>query len=170
MLCDRCNQNKATLHVTRTVEGNVTELHLCSLCAKDQGLEDPSQLSLSDILAGFSDIPSNQIKNKALALPRCNNCGMTFNQFKSGERLGCASCYQAFYERLGEVLKRIHGRASHKGKSPLGGFSSIDEKEVLQKALKEAIEKEDFEKAATLRDQLRQLNQAPGSQEKKDLS
>ena len=88
---------------------------------------------------------------------------MTYDDFRKVGRLGCADCYPTFKRSLGSLLKRIHGSPIHVGKSPVRLIkpSKIAKTELLdlKKKLERAIEHEEFEEAARLRDQIRRAEQ-----------
>jgi protein arginine kinase activator len=95
-------------------------------------------------------------------LAKCQRCGLTYSEFRDGGRLGCSNCYQAFKDQIKPLLRRIHGSNVHIGKSPhmsQGIFEKRREIESLKMELGRAIETEDFEKAAEIRDRIRDLEQ-----------
>ncbi|PKG24519.1 UvrB/UvrC motif-containing protein [Niallia nealsonii] len=168
MLCSECNQRPATLHYSKIINGTKTEFHLCEQCAAEKGelfmLNGSSGFSFNSLLANLLNIePSfQQIKQnpyKKEDVLQCKECSMTFSQFLEVGRFGCPSCYETFKEQLQPVLKRLHGgNIEHKGKVPerIGGHILI-KKDIgkLKEDLKELINKEEFEKAAEVRDEIR---------------
>ena len=93
----------------------------------------------------------------------CSRCGLTFEQFTHQGRFGCGECYNAFRSRLEPIMRKIHGSSLHKGKMPVVGEGEpipVREEERLEDALKKAIEGEDFERAADLRDKLKAVREA----------
>jgi protein arginine kinase activator len=91
---------------------------------------------------------------------RCPKCGFTQADFKKSGRLGCADCYQTFAEGLGGLLKTMHKGTQHVGKAPEALRASRDVSErvkALQKKLARAVEEENFELAAELRDEINRL-------------
>lgn len=92
----------------------------------------------------------------------CKSCGMGINEFLRTGKLGCSNCYEAFNPQIKQLLKRIHGNTSHVGKIPKGASSKLKVKrkmEVLRQELAEAIVEENFEKAAEIRDKLKQIGE-----------
>ncbi len=91
---------------------------------------------------------------------RCDQCGMTYLEFRSHGRLGCSNDYEAFKSGLVSILEKIHGGTQHTGKAPkrLGG-PAAEQTEVVQlrRELEQAVTVEDYERAAKLRDRLREL-------------
>ena len=78
--------------------------------------------------------------------------------------MGCPDCYTEFREEILPTLIKIHGKTEHKGISPENSGSAetnaentqVDEITKLENELKTAIENEEFEKAAELRDILKE--------------
>ena len=173
MLCESCKQTQATVHLTEIVNDQMTELHLCEACANQKGTQVESHFGLADLLSGLADFSKTQEPEEGVAGKACANCGMTYDDFRKVGRLGCSQCYTTFKRGLGGLLKRIHGSPIHLGKSPIGLVKAsskgkaVDVKEVkseladLRRKLERAIEKEEFEEAAGIRDQIRKLEQPP---------
>ena len=168
MLCEKCKKNPATVHLKQAINGTVTEQHLCQACAEADGFltdmtwNHGSFGSLFDDM--FQDMFHFSAAPEALGTKasgtRCPVCGMTLEQFKQGGKLGCAACYDTFGPYLQPTLKSIHGSNEHKGKIPQkSGRQMMARREIetLKRKLAVAIEKEEFEEAAKLRDRIRQL-------------
>ena len=162
MLCDICKKNPATVHLTEIIDEQMNELHLCEDCARHKSAAMEQQFGLSDLLAGMADFekPNKDEENVAA---KCPNCNLTYADFKKIGRLGCGDCYNAFRKYLAPLLKRIHGSNQHVGKSPLKdkniqkpGRKKADADD-LKVGLQKAIQREDFEEAARLRDQIRAI-------------
>lgn len=155
MLCDNCGKETAKVHYKEIKDGQTVEYNLCENCALEKGLHSPKKhsFSIANILAGMADeVGSSAIK--------CNACGLSYAEFRENGRLGCSECYEAFKEQLKPLLRRIHGSNVHLGKNPNstdGMLERIREIEDLKAALKVAVNKEDFEKAAEIRDKIKQL-------------
>ncbi|MBI3320912.1 MAG: UvrB/UvrC motif-containing protein [Candidatus Omnitrophica bacterium] len=162
MLCEVCKQAQATVHLTEIVNDQMTELHLCEACANQKGAQVESHFGLADLLSGLADFGKTQ-EPEEVSTKACPTCGMTYDDFRKVGRLGCAECYTTFKRSLGGLLKRIHGSPIHVGKSPvrLIKSSKITKTELLdlKRKLEHAIEHEEFEEAAKLRDQIRRLEQ-----------
>ena len=92
---------------------------------------------------------------------RCSFCGKTQKDFRASGRLGCAHCYAAFAESLRDLLRRVHGNARHVGRRyrPLNleAANKAGSLAVLRERLQRAIEREEFESAAALRDEIQAL-------------
>jgi protein arginine kinase activator len=159
MICNICSKNQATVHLTEIVNEQMTELHLCEQCAQAKSHEMEQQFGLNDLLKGLVDFEKPSAEKETLLI-KCSSCGLTYADFKKIGRLGCGQCYVTFKKYLAPLLKRIHGSNCHTGKSPLKSHGPCKKKEDLQElrlSLQKAIENEDFEKAAQLRDAIREL-------------
>ena len=157
MLCDKCHKNKATIHFTKIVNGKKIEMHLCKDCARDNSninAEFSMENFLSDMFGEFTLKESNTEY-------KCSNCGMTYQQFKRYGKFGCSECIDTFKEKIEPLIQNIHGHRRHKGKTPGQHIASFDkemtEVEKLRQKLKEAVEVENYEKAAELRDKIKTL-------------
>ena len=159
MLCDNCGKRKATVHLTEIVNGQATEMHLCEKCAAQKSLELQKSLDIGDVLAGLAgmDIDDASAKESKLV---CPGCGLSYEQFKKSGRLGCSQCYRAFDKKIQVLLKRIHGSNHYVGKAP-SAISRKQDKDSkvqdLKMQLEKAIQLEDYEKAAELRDEIKKL-------------
>jgi protein arginine kinase activator len=159
MLCDICKQNVATVHLTQMVEGKTKKVDLCEGCSKAKGVDDPTGFSLADLLLGLGAAQDME-QAAGGAEVKCPHCGFTQADFKKAGRLGCAECYQVFSEGLEGLLKTMHKGTKHMGKFPAVLKESrdlSDKLKQLQKKLDKAISDEDFEAAAQLRDELKQV-------------
>ena len=170
MLCELCKQAQATVHLTEIINDQMSELHLCEACANQKGAQVESHFGLSDLLSGLADFGKTQ-EPEEVTTKACPNCGMTYDDFRKVGRLGCSECYPAFKRSLGSLLKRIHGSPMHVGKSPVRLIkpAKIAKSELLElkKQLERAIEREAFEEAARLRDQIRRVEQYEQQQKPK---
>lgn len=167
MFCQECGKRPSTLHFTKIVNGEKTEFHICEACAREKGEGipgAPNSFSIHSLLSGILDFDPTVSKGLSSMKPqesiRCSNCGMTYTQFSKIGRFGCSECYSSFRERLNPLIKRIHGNITHSGKIPKRSGNKIQTKrriEQLRSELHSSIEAEEFEKAAQLRDQIREL-------------
>ncbi len=167
MLCDICNKNPATVHLTEIVDEQMSELHLCEECARKKSSQMESQFGLSDLLAGLADF-EKPAEEKELSALKCPNCGLTYKDFKKIGRLGCGDCYITFKKFLTPLLKRIHGSGAHCGKCPIkvsagkpARKKTVDLQE-LRCRLQKAVEMEAYEEAAKIRDQIKELQEIDG--------
>ena len=142
------------------------KVDLCEECAKSKGVNSTPDFSLADLLLGLG--ASQEIDQSASGTElKCPNCGFTQADFKKSGRLGCPECYKTFADGLEGLLKSMHKGTRHTGKVPEGLRQTRDANErlkVLQQKLAKAIEEENFEQAAILRDEIKQTtNRLAGS-------
>lgn len=159
MKCDICHQKEATVHLTEIINNQITELHLCEECAREKGAQMEQHFGLADLLAGLADL-GQQFEVGTKSEGKCPNCGLTYQDFRRVGRLGCSECYEAFKDNLQMLLKRIHGSTQHSGRSPAKIAMPVQKKseiDILRGNLRNAIETEEFEEAARLRDKIRAL-------------
>lgn len=157
MLCDVCQKNQATVFLTQIVDGQMKKVNLCESCSKEKGVTDPTGFALADLLLGLG---AAQEIEKGSQVQRCPVCGFTQTDFKKTGRLGCAACYETFEEGLEGVLKQMHKGTRHAGKIPARLYRHLEldsRMKGLQEDLRKAVEEENYESAAELRDQIRQL-------------
>lgn len=163
MDCQECHQRSATLHFTQLINGKKIETHVCEVCAKELGyMTHPEEgYSLHNLLAGLFDFESKQLKTNFrqevdLTCPKCN---LKFTEFKQTGKFGCVECYHTFSKQIDPILKRVHsGNTKHNGKIPKRQGDHLHVKkqlEAYQNQLKQLIEREEFEEAAIVRDQIK---------------
>ncbi len=161
MLCNICKENEATVHLTQIVGDKMQKVDLCEGCSKEKGVSDPTGFSLADLLLGLGAAQDMEQAAAGTEL-RCPHCGFTQVDFKKAGRLGCAECYTTFAEGLEGLLKTMHKATRHSGKVPQALRLSKDFKEkikALQKKLDKAVVDEDFEQAAQVRDEMKQVKE-----------
>lgn len=158
--CMKCGE-PATTHLSHVSSGGLQKtLHLCAACAEQEKLvEGPSQqLSIPTILQAL--IGANLGSwSEELARLACPSCGIKYMEFRAVGRLGCPHDYAVFRSGLESLLKKIHRATRHAGKQPRRSQLTMEmqwELLRLRRELREAIEQEAYERAAELRDQLRQ--------------
>jgi protein arginine kinase activator len=163
MVCQQCGQRPAVIHLTQIVENTHTEQHLCEACAAAQGIQTEASLAtfpLGNLLASLGKGPAAQLPAAADA-GRCPACGATLQDFRESGRLGCPDCYRAFEAPLRTLLRRIHGASRHIGEpyaAPTAAATTeppVDKLADLRGRLRRAVEAENFELAARLRDEIR---------------
>ena len=170
MLCDVCNKNSATVHLTEIIDEQMNELHLCEDCARHKSAAMEQQFGLSDLLAGMADFEKPSSKEEERVTIKCPSCGLTYADFKKIGRLGCGECYNVFRKYLAPLLKRIHGSNQHIGKSPAKTkaaaklYKKKDGLLELKNQLQKAIFQEAFEEAARLRDQIKEMESLKGKE------
>ena len=159
MNCERCQKNHATLHLTAMEpDHKPREIHLCEDCARQTGVTLKFNFTVNEILGSLGFEPKSS-PAKAGQL-RCPECGITYSEFKSKARLGCANDYEIFQNELLRLFKKVHDASSHVGKTPCTVEASIrreNELMRLKRDLESVVKSEDFEKAAQIRDRIRSL-------------
>lgn len=180
MLCENCGKNQVNFRYTQIINGVKKEMALCDKCAKILGLDGLDfnmPINFSSFLGDFlnlekdTDFLPNFTKQ---SLIKCNNCGMTYNEFVDKGKVGCINCYDVFSNILKPVLKNIHGSTSHIGrnakltsKNKVNITEKVQEKkkndnisklEKLELDLKQAIKDERYEEAAKIRDEIKKLS------------
>ncbi len=157
MLCDVCKCNDATVFLTQILEGKMQKVNLCDSCSKEKGVQDPTGFALADLLLGIG--AAEEIE-KGAPSEKCPVCGFTQADFKKSGRLGCSACYITFADGLGSLLKAMHKGTEHVGKLPQRAHRELElssRVRTLTENLNKAVAEENYEAAATLRDQLKQL-------------
>ncbi|MBA3672694.1 MAG: UvrB/UvrC motif-containing protein [Gemmatimonadaceae bacterium] len=160
MLCDNCNERDAVVNLT-TIENNaVRQLHLCEQCAAERGVET-SVATPKHPLGEFLQAVQQQSVPASADAGKCTFCGLTMRDFRATGRMGCARCYVTFAPSMKELLRRVHGNARHTGRpyrapadAAMETGSVLGE---LREKLRRAIEQEQFETAADLRDRIKVL-------------
>lgn len=152
--CDSC-QNPATVHLTQILNGKVHKVDLCETCAQKLGVTSPDGFSVADLLS------KNILKEDEEEVSgSCEVCGCTKAQFKKSGRFGCSSCYESFSDLLSPMLKSMHRSTEHVGKVPhiaLERRQFLDQLTQLENDLRDAVETENYERAAELRDEINVL-------------
>ena len=159
MTCEKCKKNHATYHLTAREDGQMREAHLCEECGK-QAVQK-FNFSISDILGGaLLDVKPATPSTPKASQVRCPECGITYAEFKSKARLGCANDYEVFRGELLRLLEKIHGSTEHAGKTPRTVDDQVrKENELIRltRDLDSMVKPENFEKAAEIRDRIRTL-------------
>ena len=146
MLCSKCHKNEASVYFKQNINGEVREYALCPHCAAEMEVGfTPLNLFGSMFTASK---PKSEHK-------RCTLCSSTFDEIKRTGKVGCAECYSVFADELSPMIDSIHRTSRHVGRAPEGYSEkrrAENELEALRKELKAAIEAENYERAAELRD------------------
>lgn len=161
MLCQACGEKQANTHIKRVINGDVREYMLCEQCVKKLGygnIFNDFSLKLDNFLGSFfTENMPQMLKDET---KRCEKCGSSMEDISHSGKVGCANCYKVFYDQLIPSIKRIHGNTNHSGK--LAANISEDKKlenkvKQLETELQKAIKEQEFEKAAKLRDKIKEL-------------
>ncbi len=156
MQCQIC-QSSATVHLTEIVNGQKTERHLCEECAQKEGISIKSHVPIGQLL---NNIVDTQQEVQKLAQNTCPNCGLSWQEFRKSGLLGCPNDYIVFEQLLSPIVQKAHeGAIEHKGRVPGTDSACVENKQLdlikLKQDLQIAIEAEDYEAAAILRDEIR---------------
>ncbi len=178
MLCQNCNENEASVRYTQIINGVKKEMNLCNRCAHELGIGGIDFSMPIDFSNFFGDL-LNEYENTdfmpTLSMPKvlkCNQCGLTFDDFIDTGKLGCDNCYSVFEQRIDPILKRLHGNNKYIGRNVKNKSEKNDipkentnkQKETkqdkinkLKEELKQKIKEEKYEDAAKIRDEIRLL-------------
>ena len=174
MLCQHCNHNEATTHVKTNINGKVTEYMLCADCAEKMGYGNLFHGFTSSFADDFNSLFGSFFEN---ALPartqatRCETCGSSYTDIQRTGMMGCADCYKLFENEIMPTIRKIHGNTTHCGKNSAALRAEragsvvenapvaepVSELEKLRAELNKAIENQEFEKAAELRDRIKSM-------------
>ena len=174
LICMKCNKSLATVRITRIIEGQVHEMHLCQDCASKISPYQKKKMSslqkdLNEILAGLlkqekgaaaAPPPPTETREERIDLV-CDNCGFPFESYRKSFFLGCSNCYKVFHKYLNADIRKVHGNVQHTGRVPRRFHKFVELKrnlDTLKRDLQEAVKAENFERAAELRDLIRSLN------------
>ncbi len=167
MICQKCGKHPATVHLKQIINGVVGEEYLCSLCANNESsfYSTDNELSTESLLnALFVGGRPTASSSKT-----CPLCGINAREIQRNRRAGCAKCYEVFRNELINAAFRVHGAAKHVGKAPQKSQEETERltkiEELKNRQLK-AIEDQDFELAAKLRDEIKALNENIGKEGK----
>ena len=163
MLCDECGKRVATVHITKIENGKKTDFHLCEKCAMAKNsISINTSFSINDLLTGI--LNNTDYFPFKVGFPdelKCPVCGLGYSRFRETGRFGCSNCYKTFSDKLNPLFRRLHGNISHTGKIPVkagGNMKNAREIEKLKAALSFAVKNEEYEKAAELRDRIKELD------------
>ena len=154
MKCHHCDK-QATVHLTQILNGQMHKMDLCESCAQAKGVTNPENLSIGRLMENASE--GSEDSSSPMT---CESCGTTHQDFKKGGRLGCEACYHVFRPVLEPLLDGMHAGINHLGKVPSRSLlekESEESEEALRLALRQAVEEENYEKAAELRDRLKKF-------------
>jgi protein arginine kinase activator len=162
MLCQDCGKKKAEVSLTEVIHNEKVVLNLCRECAEKRGFHNPLEgvpFPLAEFLASMLNQTQPPQPDKQSQIT-CSACGTSFADFTRTGRLGCDNCYVVFRGQLDDLLRKVHGSTQHRGKFPKAAsdlMKPLREERNLQDELKKAVQNEDFEKAAKIRDRLKAL-------------
>ncbi len=157
--CQECGKRKPTIYMTDFVDGKPVKKHICQQCY--DAVEGAPPLSSSELFAKLVDILAPELRKAGRR--KCPECGLDYVEFRQSFEFGCAKDYEIFSKALDDLFQDIHGANRHVGKIPEGRaqtlFGGTQRLRVLQREIKKAVEKEDFERAAHLKTKIEQMEQ-----------
>ena len=171
MLCEKCKKRTATVFYNENINGKMRSYSLCGECAsklREKGdlqditsmigsFADPFSELHDNLFGGFFGLPA--LKSVS-AEKKCPSCGSSYSMIAADGRVGCPECYTVFEDELARTIRSVHGTTTHTGTVPSRHRAKQERAEQLKKLkrnMQEAIQREDFERAASLRDEIRQL-------------
>jgi protein arginine kinase activator len=161
MHCQICNKNEATIHLTEITDGARSEMHICEHCAVEQGIAVKSQMPINELLSNLLSVQptDDEMFGSSEQELVCPHCGFTLEQFRKEAVLGCPYDYEVFEKPLRRLIEKAHnGNSTHCGKVP-SKTSTGTKKQIqlitLRQRLDAAVQSEDYELAAELRDKIK---------------
>ncbi len=162
MKCQMCQVAEASIHVKEVRNDKVTDLHLCDKCAREKGFHsmvENGKISIASQLVWMAEnlYPEGAHRGGSV---QCMECGQKYSDFMKTGRLGCPHCYEEFSSQLKQILRRVHGSIRHGGKAPGKEGAQFERRRRIQQLhedLERAIEREEYENAAVIRDDIRAL-------------
>jgi protein arginine kinase activator len=164
MQCQICQEKEATIHLTEISDGVRTEMHLCEHCAAEEGIAVKSQISLNELLNSLlaAQPADSEFYGESAQKSSCPHCGFSLEQFRKEPVLGCPYDYEVFEKSLSPLIEKTHdGNSHHYGKVPAKTPADTRKQIELMKLrqqLETAVNNEDYETAAELRDRIDQAN------------
>lgn len=180
MKCDICKQKESTIHIQEIINNNIKTIHICENCAKTYGFKSDIMdfgFNLFNIFSQISHNNDDKKQNESNAEKSinfthkdilneenkliCPQCGTKYDELLETGKFGCGYCYISFREQIKPIIRRIHGTIFHKGKVPNKYKNQIKiakDLRGLNNRLKSAIKSENYEKAAIIRDEIKQLS------------
>ena len=172
MLCENCKKRTATVFYNENINGRARSYSLCGECAaklREKGdLQDVTSM-LDSFANPFSNLHDN-VFGPIFGIPtvkaaseekKCPACGSVYSEIAKSGKVGCPDCYATFHSELSRLIGSVHGTTSHTGQAPARHRAKQARDEQLsrlRRELQSAIEKEDYESAAKLRDEIRALS------------
>lgn len=158
MKCENCNKEEATVHYTEIEGTEKREIHLCEECYRQKAAPVQQVADLGELL---KSLLHGAIKEQgAAAKAMCPTCGISLAEFRGSGRFGCPNDYKVFQDALIPLLEKIQHGVRHVGTVPShAGIELQKENELirLRRELERAVQREEYEEAASIRDRIREL-------------
>lgn len=173
MLCQKCNKNQANVHLVRMINGEKNSVWICESCAKKlsdisvSASSNMSEKAMQNLLGEFfEELGKNNVPRMDVI---CKNCGLTYSEFEKKNQVGCGKCYDSFKDSLDEKIIKTEQGTFHIGKVPNRSYKRVTNQTTileLKEQLRKVISKEEYEKAAIIRDKIKLLE---GSEESREI-
>ena len=177
MLCETCKKRTATVFYNENINGQTSSYSLCGECAAklrekgDMGditsmigsFADPFSMLHTDLFGGFFGMGATP----SLGSKKCPDCSSTFARIRQSGRVGCPTCYRVFADELAPTLHTVHGATIHTGNVPArhrARRAKAEKLKILKRQMQDAIAQENFEAAASLRDEIKNLEENSGKE------
>ncbi len=164
MICEKCGKKEATYFYSENINGKKKTVALCGDCAPE-GMAMENTL-LSGLFGGFSE--RSPLRARTVEVKKCPICGITYSGIASSGKVGCTECYVTFRKELTPTIRRMHGNRVYRGekaeaKADVPAEAPPEAREEspvdsLRRRLEAAVKEENYELAASLRDEIRALN------------
>ena len=158
MKCENCNEHDATVHYTEIENTEKREIHLCEECYRQKLTPVQKALDFTEMLKGL--LHGTVQDQGASARAICPTCGISLAEFRASGRLGCPNDYRVFREALAPLVEKLQHGVRHVGKVPVRAGAQLEKKNELirlRRELERAVQREEYEQAAELRDRVRKL-------------
>jgi protein arginine kinase activator len=166
MQCENCGSQEAVIHLTTMKDNEMSTSHLCEACAAAKGVDSGAGTESAPLADFLAQMGKSLGEEETSDVGSCPSCGLSTAELRKTGRLGCAACYPHFEPHLRALLRRLHGGTQHVGKTLLPPNPEQADRTVriqsLRRKLERAVQREEFEYAASLRDQIRRLEEAAG--------
>ena len=168
----------ATIHLTQIINGKMRKIHLCEQCAAKHNAAEMPLIKFAEMITKKlfgeklgKEIIEGTVKSfseKDLKLgKKCPNCGLSESELEKNERFGCPQCYEVFEKELKAILPKIQhadavpatDTANINSSVPAKTLSENPSLEDLEKALRDAVAKENYLLAAQTRDRIAALKE-----------
>lgn len=167
MLCEKCKKNEAKINLVKIINGEKQQIWLCEECAKNisnipflssipDGAGFPFQEVINGLLAGVENHSPKKNQEKKV----CPVCGLAIEELKKTKKVGCSNCYIVFKEQIKAIIKNANKEGKHVGRIPdrvHKEFFQRDRLKNLKQKMQILIEKEEYEEAAVIRDEIREI-------------
>ena len=167
MQCQICNEKEATIHLTEITDGARSEMHICEHCAVEQGIAVKSQMPINELLSNLLSVQPTDAEMFGSSEQQltCPHCGFTLEQFRKEAVLGCPYDYEVFKKSLLPLIEKAQdGQTVHCGNVP-SKIPTDTKKQIellsMRQQLEAAVQNEDYELAAKLRDKIANSEKKP---------